>query len=120
MKRIYNLLGALGQLLRKVKRRFTHHWSRRRSIRPGVFMLPNPCLATDALTLHLHGLRSCPLRVEVRSRSGELVLERQLLPLSNHHRQPLTLPRDTPAGMYHCVALQPGGLPLKAWLALMD
>ncbi|QKG59064.1 hypothetical protein GKZ68_20495 (plasmid) [Hymenobacter sp. BRD128] len=120
MQRIYNLLGAFGALLGGGKRGLPRPWPQRLPLNPGVVMLPNPCQSTEELTLHLHGLRSCPVQVEVRTRTGELVFARRVLPLTNHHRQPLPLPRDTPAGMYRCVALQPGGVKHHAWLALMD
>ncbi|RZK30488.1 MAG: hypothetical protein EOO63_06620 [Hymenobacter sp.] len=87
---------------------------------PSVAMSPNPCLGTDILTLHLRGLRCCPIQVRVVSSTGEVVLEREVFPLSNHHRLPLLLPTNSPAGMYHCVAVQPGGKAMKTWLALMD
>lgn len=109
MKRFYRLLTNL-----------TSNWSLqvgRAAIQPGVAMLPNPCLPTDVLTLHLRGLRCCVVQVQVRSQGGQLVLERQVTPLSDNHRLPMSLPRDTPTGMYHCVATQAGHPPVASWLA---
>jgi hypothetical protein len=85
-----------------------------------VAMSPNPCVVTDVLTLHLRGLRCCPTHVQVRSHTGKVYWEREIFPLSDHHRVPILLPSNAPPGMYHCVAVQPGRTPMKAWLALMD
>lgn len=113
MKRFYRFLYSLAQRS-KGGRLLRRHTS------PSVAMFPNPCLTTGQLTLHLRGLRSCPTQVQVLSNTGSIVLEHDVLPLSNNHLHPLTLPTNTPAGMYHCVAMQPSGTSLKSWLALTD
>ena len=107
MQRFDSFFRSLGQCLTQFRRPET-------AASPGLTMLPNPCQLTDSLTLHLRGLRCCPTRVQVRANNGDIVLERQVFPLSDHHRLPLTLPRDTPAGMYRCVASPPGRADLKS------
>jgi hypothetical protein len=111
MKRFYRFLTTL-----------TGPWSPllvgRLVATPRVAMLPNPCLSTDVLHLHLRGLRSCLVQVQVQSSSRQVVLERQVTPLSNNHRLPMSLPRETPPGMYCCVATQAGCPPVQSWVAL--
>lgn len=88
--------------------------------RPGLLVEPNPCWPRDVPTMHLCGLRCCPVEVELRSASGELLSERRIMPLSDHHRLPLTLPRDAPPGMYRVVARPSGLVVLDTWVAVLD